>query len=235
MRRKLPTALSALPILPGAPWILDAFCCAGGAGMGYYKAGFNVVGVDIMPQRHYPFTFIQADALVVLRKMIEGVTLKTFAAVHASPPCQFYSNTQRIQQNSHPDLIAPTRELLDPLGVPYVIENVMGAKSELIEPVMLCGAMFPELRVYRHRLFESNVELTVPKHPKHVHKQRKMGRMPEPGDFVHVVGNFCGVDYAREAMGIQWMNRNEMSEAIPPAYSKYIGKQLMNHINGGTI
>lgn len=228
MPKRIPRLI--LPQRPNAPWLLDLFCCAGGAGVGYYRAGFNVIGVDIEPQPHYPFTFVQADALDVLAGQIKGLGIKSFAAVHASPPCQLYSNAQRIRSNDHPDLIGPTRALLEPLGIPYIIENVMGAQEELIDPVMLCGAMFPELRVYRHRLFESSFDLDVPDHHKHTIRQTKMGRQPVPGEFVHVVGNFCGVEYAKEAMGINWMNRDEMAEAIPPAYTEYLGKQLMTHI-----
>ena len=220
-----------LPVRPDAPWLLDLFCCAGGAGVGYYRAGFNVVGVDIEPQPGYPFTFVQADALDVLRGQIASLGIESFAVVHASPPCQHYSNAQRIRDYAHPDLIGPTRELLAPLGKPYIIENVMGARDEMVAPVMLCGAMFPELRVYRHRLFESNVTLSVPNHPRHTHKQTKMGRPPVEGEFIHVVGNFAGVAYARTAMDIPWMARDELREAIPPAYTEYLGRQLINHIN----
>lgn len=213
---------------PDAPWLLDLYCGAGGAGVGYWRAGFNVVGVDIVKQPRYPFTFVQADALDVLRGQISlGFP---FVAVHASPPCECYSKTQRIRDYDYPALIAPTRELLTPLGVPYVIENVGDARPELIDPLMLCGAMFPELRVYRHRLFESSLALTVPQHPKHTAKQTKMGRWPKPDEFIHVVGNFSGVEYARAAMDIPWMGRDELKEAIPPAYTEFLGRQLMSHI-----
>ena len=222
--------------MPGAPWLLDLFCCAGGAGMGYYRAGFNIVGVDIEPQPHYPFTFVLADALDVLEKLISGDKLgRTFSAIHASPPCQFYSHTQQIRNYAYPDLIGPTRDLILPTGLPYVIENVAGAKDHLRSPVMLCGGMFPELRVYRHRLFESNLPLTVPAHNPHTVKQTKMGRTPVEGEFVHVVGNFCGVEYARKAMGIDWMNRDEMAEALPPRYTEHLGHQIKNHIQKGAL
>lgn len=229
MPRKPPPRLR-LPIIPGAPWLLDLFCGAGGTGYGFYLAGFNVIGVDIAPQPAYPFTFVQADALKVLRGQIAGRGIDSFAAIHASPPCQHYSDTQRIRSNDHPDLIGPTRDLIAPLGKPYTIENVMGARDELIDPVMLCGAMFPELRVYRHRLFESNIRLSVPQHPQHTHKQTKMGRAPKADEFIHVVGNFSGVAYARKAMGISWMPRDDLREAIPPAYTEYLGKQLIQEV-----
>lgn len=215
------------PQHPGAPWLLDLFCGAGGAGVGYWQAGYNVVGVDIVPQPRYPFTFVRADALDVLAGQIKGVRLPAFTAVHASPPCQRFSKAQRIRDYEHPDLIAPARALLAPLGKPYVIENVEDARGELVDPVMLCGSMFDTLRVYRHRLFESNIPLAIPSHPAHSHKQTKMGRTPVPGQFIHVVGNFSGVEYARAAMGISWMARDELREAIPPAYTNFIGKQLL--------
>lgn len=218
-------------IMPDAPWLLDLFCCAGGASFGYRRAGFNVVGVDIKPQPHYPFTFVRANALDVLDELIANGSLwRDFRAIHASPPCQRYSKTQRIRSNEHPDLIGPTRERLSQQALPWVIENVEDARDELRSPVRLCGAMFSELRVYRHRLFESSVALTVPDEPKHTSKQAKMGRPPAPDEFIHVVGNFAGVDEARQAMGIGWANRDELKEAIPPAFSEYIGHQIMKEV-----
>lgn len=205
------------------PRLLDLFCCAGGAGMGYHRAGFDVVGVDIAPQRHYPFAFHRRDAVEFLR--IHG---KRFDAIHASPPCQAFTNAQRIQGNDHPDLIEPTRELLLELGKPYVIENVVGAP--LLDPVLLCGSMFDGLQTYRHRLFESNFDIQVPEHPAHVARLTKMGRTPIEGEFMHVVGNFSGVKKARAAMGIDWMVRDELREAIPPAYTEFIGRQMLAQI-----
>lgn len=225
-------SLLRLPQRPGAPWLLDLFCGAGGSAVGYWLAGFNVVGVDIAPQPRYPFTFVQADALDVLAGQIENLGVERFAVVHASPPCQHYSNTQRIRSNAHPDLIGQVRRMLTPTGVPYVIENVMGARRQMVGPIMLCGSMFP-LRTYRHRLFESSMVLTPPRHPKHVFKQTKMGRAPRPGEFIHVVGNFSGVPAARRAMGIMWMTRDELKEAIPPAYTEYLGVQIRKELRMG--
>ncbi|HKT54516.1 MAG TPA: DNA cytosine methyltransferase [Caulobacteraceae bacterium] len=205
------------------PKLLDLFCCAGGAGTGYHQAGFEVVGVDINPQPHYPFAFIQADATRLDQRF-----LRFFDAIHASPPCQSFTLAQRIQKREHPDLVQTTRQMLAASGLPYVIENVEGAP--LIDPVMLCGAMFFELRVYRHRLFETNWALEAPPHPEHVAPQCMMGRPPKPGEFIHVVGNFSGADVARAAMGIDWMSRDELSEAIPPAYTNYIGARLMAEV-----
>lgn len=207
------------------PRLLDLFCCAGGAAMGYHRAGFDVVGVDIAPQPRYPFAFIQTDVLA-----LDPRFLRSFDAVHASPPCQAHTLAQRIQNRKHPDLIDPTREMLEASGLPWVIENVEGAP--LRSPVMLCGSMFEGLRVYRHRLFESNVALSAPLHPAHTAPLRKMGRPPAEGDFMHVVGNFSGVEKAKTAMGIDWMARNEMSEAIPPAYTEHLGRQLVAHLKG---
>lgn len=204
------------------PKLLDLFCCQGGAGTGYAEAGFDVVGVDIDPQPRYPFEVHQADAIEYARA--HG---NEFDAVHASPPCQAHTNAQKIMGNDHPDLIEPTRELLLVLGKPFVIENV--PLAPLIDPVELCGAMFG-LETYRHRLFETNWELTPPEHPAHVARTTKMGRPPKPGEYMHVVGNFSGVDRGREVMQMPWANRDGLREAIPPAYTQHIGEQLLNQI-----
>jgi DNA (cytosine-5)-methyltransferase 1 len=209
------------------PVILDLFCCQGGAGMGYWRAGFDVIGVDINPQPHYPFEFTQGDALDVLRRMRPDGPV---VAIHASPPCQAKTKAQKIQKREHPRLIAPTRDLLLEIGLPYVIENVVPDGDDddpLLDPAMLCGSMF-SLGTYRHRLFETNFPLAVPGHPEHELKTTKMGRRPKPGEMMHVVGNFSGVEQARKAMGIDWMTRDGLRESIPPAYTEYIGKQLID-------
>lgn len=204
-----------------APRLLDLFCKAGGAARGYQRAGFYVVGVDIEPQPRYAGDeFVQADALTF--------PLDGFDAIHASPPCQAYSSTQRIRSNTHPDLIGETRTRLARLGVPFVIENVVGAP--LLYPIELCGAMFG-LRTYRHRLFESNVVLGIPPHPTHLAPTRKMGRAPAAGDFMHIVGNFSGAAMAREIMECPWMTRDELREAVPPAYAEWIGRQLIAFVS----
>lgn len=204
------------------PRLLDLFCCQGGAGTGYARAGFEVVGVDIEPQPRYPFEFYQADAVEFLVQYGHE-----FDAIHASPPCQAHTLAQRIQRNDHPDMIEPTRRALLALGRPWVIENVPGAP--LVEPVLLCGPMFG-LHTYRHRLFESSVPLTVPEHPEHVARTTKMGRPRRDGEFMHIVGNFSGVDAARQIMGMDWANRDGLREAIPPAYTEHIGAQLMQAV-----
>jgi DNA (cytosine-5)-methyltransferase 1 len=200
--------------------LLDLFCGAGGASMGYWLAGFHVTGMDIAQQNDYPFAFIKADVLTLDPEFLRG-----FDAIHASPPCQAYTLAQRIRGNEHPDLIPRTRALLEASGLPWIMENVEGAP--LRDPVTLCGAMFCDLRVYRHRIFESNIDLRVPAHPEHKARLGKMGRPVREGEFMHVVGNFSGIKTAREAMGIQWMKRNALREAIPPDYTEYLGRQLM--------
>jgi DNA (cytosine-5)-methyltransferase 1 len=204
------------------PRLLDLCCCQGGASRGYDRAGFDVTGVDIDPQPRYPYEFIQADAVDYL--IWNG---HHFDAIHASPPCQAHTLAQRIQGNEHPDLIEPIRDLLVEIGVPYIIENVPGAP--LIEPIELCGAMFG-LETYRHRLFESNIDLEAPDHPEHTTRTTKMGRAPVEGEYMHIVGNFSGVDRARGIMDMEWANRDGLREAIPPAYTEYLGLQLMKQV-----
>lgn len=206
--------------------LLDLCCCAGGASMGYHRAGFEVVGVDISPQPRYPFKFIQGDALQALSG---GDAAWTFDAIHASPPCQLHSKTWRIRQNNHVDLIGPMRELLNQSGLPWVIENVPGAP--LNDPVVLEGQMFEGLRTQRKRWFETNWPLEVPflRSPRPA-PQAKMGRKPKDHEWVHVVGNAHSPKLNGTAMGIDWMNRAELAEAIPPAYTELIGRQLMAHL-----
>ncbi|MEU3520183.1 SAM-dependent methyltransferase [Streptomyces sp. NPDC006654] len=209
--------------VPGQrPRLLDLFCCQGGAAKGYDDAGFDVTGVDIAPQPRYPYRFVQADAIAYVRE--HGTE---FDLIHASCPCQFYSDTQRLTGNTHPDLIAPTRAALRATGRPYVIENVRGAVPHLHDPVLLCGAMFG-LETYRHRYFEtSGFTLTPPPHPEHTAPVAKMGRPIPPGHFGQFVGNFSGVDHARRVMGVPWMNRDGIRECIPPAYTEFIGRTAL--------
>lgn len=204
--------------------LLDLFCCQGGASHGYVQAGFEVVGVDIDPQPRYPFDFVQADALEYV-----AAHGREFDAIHASPPCQAYTNAQRIQDNDHPELVAPLRGLLVASGKPFVIENVPGAP--LVDPVMLCGSMFG-IATYRHRLFETNWELSAPDHPEHKARTAKMGRPARDDEFMHIVGNFSGVDRAREIMSMPWANRDGLREAIPPAFTSFIGAALAEVVQG---
>jgi DNA (cytosine-5)-methyltransferase 1 len=206
------------------PRLLDLFCGAGGAAMGYSRAGFEVVGVDIKPQPRYPFEFHQADAMTF--------PLDGFDAIHASPPCQRFSKAQRLQGNEHPDLITPIRERLMASGLPWAIENVEDARWAMREPLtLLCGAAFAGLQVYRHRLFETSHPMPLVLHAGHGVRLTKLGHRPVDGEFMHVVGHFSGVARGRAAMGIDWpMTQDEVREAIPPAYTEWIGRQLMAHL-----
>jgi DNA (cytosine-5)-methyltransferase 1 len=214
------------------PRLLDLFCCAGGAGVGYSNAGFEIVGVDINPQPNYPFEFIQADAL-----SLDPSFIASFDAIHASPPCQSYSDLAKRNRNGDewPRLIEPVREMVIRSGRLYIIENVEGAP--LLNPTVLCGTMFPRLRVLRHRLFETNFQVTPPAHKKHpkVHtfdkRKSHFGKTNEWKDFVQVTGGGnCTLAAAREAMGIDWMTKAEINESIPPAYTLLIGQQLLKRL-----
>lgn len=222
---------------------LDLFCCAGGASMGLHRAGFEVVGVDIKPQPRYPFTFHQADALTF--------PLEGFDFIWASPPCQAHSSISRVsgRQEHHVDRIEETRARLTSTCALWVMENVVGAPLEA--PFMLCGTMFglrttcgAELR--RHRLFEANWHIGLQPHCQHgesvvgvygghAHDRRRKtitvtGSTPQQ----NVVRNRSRLTFpigeAKHAMGIDWMTMAELSQAIPPAYSEYIGRAAIAHI-----
>lgn len=239
------------------PKLLDLYCGAGGASMGYHRAGFEVTGVDFKKQKRYPFTFIQADAIEYLRE--HG---HEYDAIAASPPCQAHSIITP-DKSRHKDMIPATRYLLDKIGKPYVIENVYGAKRSMINPFMLCGSQF-DLKVYRHRLFESNVLILVPEHFPHNDNTPVAGHgVSEKGfisitsggnttemkinpnakrrsgtygisnkGFVCVSGHFSGLEYCKMAMGIDWMTGKELAQAIPPAFTEHIGKQLILYCGG---
>jgi DNA (cytosine-5)-methyltransferase 1 len=210
---------------------LDLYSCQGGAGWGYKLAGFvRVTGVDRDPQPRYcGDEFHQSDAIAYVLENLDEIR-RRYAFIHASPPCQFDSDCQRIMDNDHPDLIGPTRAALELTGLPYVIENVGGAQPKLKNPVELCGTMFG-LKTYRHRYFEaSGFPLAEPPHPVHVARQVKMGRSPGPGEFIQAIGHFSGVGLVREDWGVPWMNRDGIREAIPPAYAEYIGRQFISHL-----
>lgn len=221
--------------------ILDLFCKAGGAGKGYYDAGFEVVGVDIVPQPNYPYEFIQMDAIEFLKTQ----DLSKFDAIHASPPCQAHSKCRQLSEarnngsyGEHKDFIASTRELLEKIGKPYIIENVEGAP--LVNPIALYGSQFDNLYTQRKRLFESNITLALPE------KKMKRHKTPTAGNGVGEDGwiSICGsggvrgmnakqiVLYWGFALGgIDWMTRAELAEAIPPAYTEFLGKQLVAHLD----
>lgn len=208
--------------------------------MGYHRAGFEVVGVDVNPQPHYPFEFHQADAL--------EYPLDGFDVIHASPPCQAHSDLKYMwNAKKNIDFLPATRAALVSSGLPYIIENVRGAP--LINPIVLCGTMFKlqtlngEAELWRHRLFESNVSLFLDLKCNHRKLEKVIGVYGGHGRdrrrvVIGVYGNSGGksvrdgtqgfsVEKRREAMGIDWMNGMELSQAIPPAYTEYIGKQLI--------
>ena len=214
------------------PVLLDLYCCAGGAAKGYHDAGFDIMGVDIVEQPNYPYPMIVRDVLDLPNGFVSA-----FDAIHASPPCQAYSDLAARNGNADawPKLIEPTRDLLEASGKPYVIENVEGAP--LRDYVVLCGTMFPELRVLRHRLFEANFPIMTPPHGKHPRchtldkRKSHYGKTDEWKDYVQVTGGGnCTVAAARDAMGIDWMTKKEINEAIPPAYTRFIGEQLMGQL-----
>jgi hypothetical protein len=215
------------------PRLLDLFCGAGGAGMGYHRAGFEVVGVDIKPQPHYPFEFIQADAMTY--------PLDGFDAIHASPPCQWYSDGTRAGKIGAQPLIEPTRARLAARGGAWVIENVHGAAEHMSAGLMLCGSMF-DLPVTRHRLFESPTYLWGP--GQHDCRRMDLIRLGHPvpeawasrrkGSYIdraysvtgHSRGRGC-IEFWQRLMGMPWaVTAHELTEAIPPAYTEWIGTQL---------
>lgn len=234
------------------PLLYDLYCGAGGATKGYQRAGFRVVGIDIMKQPRYCGDgFVEMDALEFLRRLMAGEYERP-AAIHASPPCQAYSIANHAHRRGgaeYPDLVGSTRTMLASVGAPYIIENVVGAPLQ--DYVVLCGLSFG-LAVLRHRLFESNVLLLAPPHESH--RGKRVGI-----DYEIVVGGGAGSNSRkairkifsvagtagkwriwgdreiskgsiadwREAMGIEWMNRRELTQAIPPAYTEFLGRQLI--------
>ncbi len=227
------------------PRLLDLFCKAGGAGRGYADAGFEVVGVDIEPQRRYPYEFIQASAFEVLE---DAKFMAGFVAVHASPICKVHTDLKAFSAEHHTNQIPQTRELLEATGLPYVIENVEGAP--LTDPVVLCGSMFG-LGVLRHRLFElgrwkgeqptcdhAGQAAASPMYPvKRYHSGRPVITMsPVVGVYGRGQGLGPGeVELWKKAMGIDWMVRDELSQAIPPAYTRHLGEQLLDHLRQTTL
>lgn len=198
------------------PKLLDLFCGAGGCAVGYHRAGFDVVGVDIKPQKRYPFPMVVANALY------PPFDLRHFDAIHASPPCQAFTNARVIHKREHPDLLGPTRELLRKTNLPWVIENVPGAPMRA--DALLCGSMFGQRKLIRHRCFE-------------FHEPRAFLLPPcdHAKEIISVFGHgghvYHGVAEWREIMGIDWMTRYELAQAIPPAYTEFIGKQLLKFLN----
>jgi DNA (cytosine-5)-methyltransferase 1 len=221
------------------PRLLDLFCCLGGAAMGYHRAGFEVVGVDIALQPDYPFEFHQGDAIEFVAE--HG---HEFDAIHASPPCQNASSLTKGNRlrpgwtDEHVDLIPDTRAALDTTGLPYVIENVQG--SELRRDLTLCGLMFPETqRIFRHRYFELGgwTSGPAPVHPSHRGHRVSGWRhgVRYEGDMLAIYGNGGGkatTQECREGLGIDWSwDRAQLVEAIPPSYSEFIGLRLIEHLS----
>jgi DNA (cytosine-5)-methyltransferase 1 len=222
------------------PRLLDLFCCAGGAGMGYHRAGFEVVGVDAEPMPRYPFEFHQADALEFL-----AAHWQEFDAVHASPPCHDHSKLQVTTGIDYGtgDLLGKTLDLLLALGVPFIVENVDSAsvRAEMARAAntyaVLCGSMFGLevrhgsflLQVRRHRLFATSFRGTALDVTGHGMQGREYRRRRELGLPFDTLAD------RREAMGIDWTDREELSEAIPPAFTEYLGGLLLDHLTTGEL
>lgn len=225
--------------------LLDLFCAEGGAAVGYHRAGYQVIGVDLKPRfaKRYPYEFHAADAF----DFLDRCGADQFAAIHASPPCQAYTRGNAGKVTNWPRLIAPVRELLEATGKPYIIENVADAASELRDPVKLCGCMFDlhtvdtdgeTIHLQRARLFETNFPLTAPRPCDHsAHKWvagayggarrdkheakyvRKGGYVPRDKD---VVARLMGIEHD--------MTWNGLFESIPPAYTEHVGLALAKHL-----
>lgn len=214
------------------PRLLDLFCGAGGCSVGYARAGFEVVGIDNKPHADYPFPIVVADAMEFLAV---PTFLQGFDVVHASPPCPAYSVSTHATGTAanHPQLIQPVREALRAWGGVYVIENVEGAKWAMDHPLTICGWAMGLKHLRRHRLFESNAPLMSP------------GCLCPNGDTVSVFGHsgedrrksaggirkHVPISEVRKLMGVEWMrSRDDVSDSIPPAYTEYLGAQLVEHI-----
>jgi DNA (cytosine-5)-methyltransferase 1 len=238
------------------PRILDLFCGAGGAAVGYHRVGFDVTGVDIKPQPRYPFAFVQADALNYLAE--HG---HEYDAVHASPPCQAFTQLSArwrgkgTKSDRQPDLLTPTRAALSVWTRPYVVENVVGAKRAMSPSLLLHGAMFG-LGVHRPRLFESNVLIPAPggghtprlidpvgvygpRHDGRAIRYRNGGMTVAADGTKHYrtkspIRCARSLEEGRAVMGIDWMEWDELREAIPPAYTTWIGKYLLAVVEADT-
>jgi DNA (cytosine-5)-methyltransferase 1 len=215
------------------PRLLDLFCGAGGAAMGYHRTGFEVVGVDNRPQPHYPFEFHQADALTY--------PLDGFDAYHASPPCQYYSRLRHLpwlKDRVYWRSVPPVIELFKRLSAPWVIENVEDC-WDMPDSFVICGSSIG-LSLYRHRRFLTSFPVMLYSHQKHKHiitpgraslskRHHGMEGFREISR-ESIAGHVASADLARAVMGIDWMNRSELSQAIPPVYTEYIGKYLIESL-----
>lgn len=209
------------------PRILDLFSGAGGAAMGYHRAGFEVVGVDIVPQPNYPFEFHQADAMELAWELGRDRGLAAqYAAVHASPPCQGETTLAALQDRSYERLLVPTLDAFSRLTMPWVVENVDNAFAPAdVYKVRLCGSSFG-LRVRRHRWFWSNVALMVPE-CNHRAQGQPLGVYGLGGGGQMTRGRKATRLEAPEAMGIDWMPHDRLVQAIPPDFTEFIGRQLL--------
>lgn len=250
---------ATIPSMTPAPKLLDVFCCEGGASTGYAHAGFDVYGLDLFvdyTQARYPFPSHRGDAILGLTRLLAGehltfadnaLRLADFAAIAASPPCQAYSITKHSHSNEHPDLIGPVRYLLQATGLPYVMENVVGAPLDT--PLTLCGTEFDltatdddgrPLHLRRHRLFESNVFLIGNGGCRCTEYKRRgygVGGVYGGGsvDRQHAKevrrGGYTPGKHVRAALiGADWMTQHGLSQAIPPAYTAHIGRQVLEAI-----
>lgn len=221
--------------------LLDLFCGVGGASVGYWNAGFDVFGVDLDAQPEFPFQarFFQLDAISALESVLKRTEkdgISPFQVITASPPCQAWSNgTPKWAKENYPQLIQPVRELLNSIiaidsSVVYVIENVPCAKKEMISPIVLCGTMFPQLKVIRHRLFESNIPLVG------IDKHSTCKKLVRGVDYFTVAGHWGrngDISNWSTAMGMTWTRKeHSLVEAIPPMYTEYIGKQVIKYLEG---
>ena len=222
------------------PKLLDCYCCEGGAAKGYNDAGFEVVGIDIVDRVNYPYQFIKGDVLELLK---DKELVEQFDVIHASPPCQHYSRLKYLNddieawEKKHVDLINPTRELLCKIGKPYVIENVVGAP--LICPIKLSGSQFKGMYTQRPRLFESNVFIQRPIEPVKKLGTSRLGTISETGA-VSICGRqpLQGLNeeqtklYYMIALGgdCQWMSLEGLTQCIPPCYTEFIGKQIIDSL-----
>lgn len=230
------------------PLLLDLFCGAGGAAKGYHDAGFDVIGVDIEPQPHYPYEFHQADALSILRTMVDYPNFSgelwrptTYAAVHASPPCHDHSTVTGRNRKANGIkgtgwMLDATIDTLRATGLPWVVENVGTAKFPAdVHRVQLCGSSFG-LDVRRHRWFATNIPILEPPCAHHLQTPRFRSLDSRQKSLATVIGvhghlNYPGDSELRKrAMGIDWMTNAELSQAIPPAYTRHIGSMLMEYL-----
>jgi DNA (cytosine-5)-methyltransferase 1 len=220
------------------PAVVDFYCCAGGAATGLAKAGFTrIVGVDHRPMPHYPYEFVQGDALELLA---DPAFMAQFDAGWGSPPCQDHSETKVLRRAAHGTghLLAATRAGFVAWGKSWALENVQGAglpqqgTLDGDHGLVLCGCMFDDLRglVYEDRVFEASFPLPQPLHTYHRWRQTKMGRPPVDGECMQITGHFAGVAEAQRRTGLTWMTQDELAQAIPWQYAEYVGQYMLAEV-----